>query len=382
MRGRRSIRSSALKRKQKKTIPFFFFLNSSMRLSSGGDGSHNIISNTINAIYRHHRRAEAPPPPPPASSNALLLCRRASVGVAAVLGIAVTFLAARQLSRLVAKRRRRRELARCDASGQLYLFMLPRSSWAPSLSPSCTRVEALLRASGTSYVAVETMDAFGAPHERLPFLAYRGDRVDEMPAILDYISTTFHGLAADDELTRDDRAVGAALRRTLEYSMEPFLYRIAFIEHPSLAAAQISKALHLSRITAYLAVYRYRAALHHQLSMTAYGALVHEQYECEFLRDCEAVELQIGSKKYLFSDEIVTSYDCAVFALLVPFTLLGQYTALREACLAVAESPILRGYVCRMAQRLFPDVKLEWDAKVESRSSSSSSSIAEHQAVS
>ncbi|KPA79245.1 putative mitochondrial hypothetical protein [Leptomonas pyrrhocoris] len=301
------------------------------------------------------------------------LQRQITIGAAAVVGVVAAYKAASHVHKLVQRRRRRQLLRQCEQDAELHVFILPRSPWSPSLSPACTRVEAYLRANGIPYKAIETLDATGAPSGELPFLVYKHARMDQLPRIFEFLSSEF-SVSIDDALTREERAIGAALRRTLEYSMERFLYRTVFIDHPTLAVTHIARALHISHLRARLAVRQYARKLNSQLAITAYGALVSEQYENEFLLDCEALEVQIGDKQFLFSNAEVTSYDCAVYALLVPFAYMGKYTALSTAYMAVANSPVLMGYVARMTKRLFADVAAQFDAAATTCATSSATS--------
>lgn len=305
--------------------------------------------------------------------------RKIAIGAAAVVGLVVVYKTAAHAHTLLQRRRRRQLLRCCEQDGELHVFILPRSPWSPSLSPACTRVEAYLRANGIPYKAFETIDPTGSPSGELPFLVYKRSRVDSLPRIFDFLTAEF-SVTMDDGLTREERAVGAALRRTLEYSMERFLYRTVFIDHPTLAIAQIARALHISHLRARVAVRRYGARLHERFAITAYGALVSEQYENEFLLDCEALETQIGDKRFLFSDTDITSYDCAVYALLVPFAYMGKYTALSTAYMAVADSTVLMAYITRLSKRLFADVASRFDAADMSfETSCASSSIVEEE---
>ncbi|KAG5477819.1 hypothetical protein LSCM1_05121 [Leishmania martiniquensis] len=287
--------------------------------------------------------------------------RRLAVGAAVVIGAITTYATLSRLFILLERRRCWRLIQQCEArETELFLFILPRSPWAPSLSPACTRVEALLRANRIPYTAIETIDSPGTPNGGLPFLIYKRQRVDQLPKIMELITSEFN-VAADDTLTRDERATGASLRRALEYSAERFLYRTVFIDHPSLAVAQIARALHITHLRARLVVHGYAIHLKKQVAITAYGALVSEQYENAFLQDCRAIEAQIGQKQYLFSDTTVTSYDCAVYSLLVPFACMSNRTSLSAAYSAVSDSAVLMAYIARMSERLFSDVRCVFD---------------------
>lgn len=303
--------------------------------------------------------------------------RQIIIGTAAVVGVAVVCKAAAHLYTLEQRRRRWQLLRRCEQDGELHLFVLPRAPWSPSLSPACTRVEAYLRANNIPYRAIETVDPTGSPSGELPFLVYKHTRVDRLPRIFDFVTRTFD-VTMDGDLTREERALGATLRRTLEYSLEPFLYRTVFLDHPSLAIDQIARGLRVSPLRARMTVLRYAAELRKRLAVTAYGALVSEQYENEFLLDCEALESQIGEKRYLYSDTQLTTYDCAVYSLLVPFAYMGKYTALSTAYMAVSESTVLMAYIGRISRQLFADIGEPFNTSCDTPSASSSRASSVH----
>lgn len=287
--------------------------------------------------------------------------RRLTIGAAVVVGAITAYATVSRLFTLFERRRCLRLIQQCEArETELFLFILPRSPWAPSLSPACTRVETFLRANGIPYTAIETIDPLGALNGELPFLIYKRQRVDQLPKMMELITSEFN-VAMDSTLTRDQRAIGASLRCTLEYSVERLLYRIVFIDYPSLAVAQIARALHMSHLRARLAVRGYVIKLKKRLAITAYGSLVSKQCKNEFLQDCEAIEAQIGHKRYLFSDTTMTSYDCAVYALLVSFAYMGSHASLSAACSTVADSAVLMAYINRISKRLFSDIGSGFD---------------------
>ncbi|CAM42343.1 conserved hypothetical protein [Leishmania braziliensis MHOM/BR/75/M2904] len=324
---------------------------------------HQSISDTVSTARKHifpwtHKevaktRKESPRLTPSQ--------RRLAIGASVVVGALTTYTTLSRLFTLFARRRWWQLIQQCEArETELFLFILPRSPWAPSLSPACTRMEAFLRANGIPYKAIETIDPLGAPNGELPFLIYKRQRIDQLPKMMELITSEFN-VTMDDTLTRDQRAMGAFLRRTLEYSVERFLYRIVFIDHPSLAVVQVARALHISHLRARLAVHCYAIELKKRLGITAYGALASEQYENEFLQDCEVIEAQIGYKRYLFSDTNMTSYDCAIYSLLVPFAYLGDHTLLSATYSTVAGSTVLMAYITRISKRLFSDTRSGFD---------------------
>ncbi|EPY26750.1 hypothetical protein STCU_06098 [Strigomonas culicis] len=199
------------------------------------------------------------------------------------------------------------------------------------------------------------MDTYPSPNECLPFIVYRDQVMAESKRIIEFLSTEFH-VKLDTRLSRLDRATGTALIDMIDYSMNPTFYRIAFVLHPCVGTYMISKVLGIPKILARLAVRSFAADMQASYNVTAYGALTPEQYENEFLRDCEAVEQQIGDKPFLFGDE-PTSYDCAVYALLIPFVNMKNYAEVSDVYLTVAQSPILVEYLHRLTERAFPDLE-------------------------
>ncbi|KAG5503505.1 hypothetical protein JKF63_05644 [Porcisia hertigi] len=304
--------------------------------------------------------------------------RRLAIVSAVVTGTITTSAILFRILTFLERRRRLHFIQECEASEKsLFLFILPRSPWAPSLSPACTRVETFLRANGIPYTAIETIDPLGAPSGELPFLIYKRQRIDDLPKIMEFITSEFQ-VTMDDTLTRDQRATGAALRRLLEHNIEHYLYRIAFIDHPSLAIAQIERALQMPHLRARFAVYGYANNLKKRFATTAYGALVSEQYEHEFLQACESIEEQMGKKRYLFSDIAITSYDCAVYSLLVPFAYMGKHTSLSAAYSRVADSDVLMAYIADISRRLFSDVSSGFEVSNLPHATSLACAVDEH----
>ncbi|EPY25668.1 hypothetical protein STCU_06575 [Strigomonas culicis] len=239
--------------------------------------------------------------------------------------------------------------------GKVHLYIFPRSPWAPSISSPCSKVETFLRLANIDHEVIETLNTCGSPNECVPFIVHRDQVLSDSKRIIEYLTTEFE-VQLDDNLNRLDRATGAALVEMVDYSMSPTFYRIAFTLHPSIATAMLSKALGMPRVFARLMVSHVGSRMQSRLNLAPAGALTPEQYENEFLRDCEAVEQQIGDKPFLFGDE-PTSYDCAVYALLIPFVNMKNYAEVSDVYLTVAQSPILVEYLHRLTERAFPDLE-------------------------
>ncbi|EPY27830.1 hypothetical protein STCU_05508 [Strigomonas culicis] len=252
---------------------------------------------------------------------------------------------------------------------------MPRSPWSPSLSGPCSKVETFLRLANIEYEVVETRDMYGSPTGMVPFIVHGEQVIADSRRIIEFL-TTEHHVKLDRDLTSLDRATGTALVDMIDYNMNPTFFRLAFIEHPAVATALLSKAFHVPSFVARLFVCSFAGYLQSRLRIAPFGALTRAQYENEFLRDCEAVEQQIGDKPFLFGDE-PTSYDCAVYALFVPFINMKSYAEVSEAYMAVAQSPILVEYLHRLTERAFPDLEELLDMTNAARSEVAESSLGE-----
>ncbi|EPY26049.1 hypothetical protein AGDE_04744 [Angomonas deanei] len=281
--------------------------------------------------------------------------KKAAAGVGAAVGLYGLYRIGSCLSSCLSRRRRLAQIEALKEDGKVHLFMFPRSPWSPSISAPCVKAEAFLRLAGIEYDVVETLNTYGSPNECVPFIVH-GDRVvADSQRIIEYLTTEFH-VNVDYKINKTDRALGVALVNMLAYSTSPAYYRIAFVQKPELGTTVLAKSLHVPRLFARLAVRSIAKDMTKNFNVTAAGSLTPEQFENEFLRDCEAVELQIGEKPYLFGDE-PTSFDCAVYASFIPFANMKSHAEVSEAFHAVSQSPVLLDYLARLTERLYPDLE-------------------------
>ncbi|EPY20351.1 hypothetical protein STCU_09035 [Strigomonas culicis] len=200
------------------------------------------------------------------------------------------------------------------------------------------------------------MDTWGSPSGCVPFIVHGEQVIADSRRIIEYLARDHRHARLDRHLTPLEHAVGNALERMVEYSMNPVVYRVGFVDHPCVGTRIVGAITGAPEWLARRRVLRISRWVQRTYRYIPFGALTRAQYENEFLRDCEAVEQQIGDKPFLFGDE-PTSYDCALYALLIPLLNMKSYAEVSDIYRAVAQSPILVEYLHRLTERAFPDLE-------------------------
>ncbi|KAG8343558.1 Outer mitochondrial membrane transport complex protein Glutathione S transferase N terminal domain [Trypanosoma vivax] len=252
------------------------------------------------------------------------------------------------------KRQRRavEEMER-DETDLVYLLIYPRWGLAPSLSPSCTCVETFLRLARIPYKVHITYNTSASPTGCLPCIIHKGKHVAEPSAIIRYLIKEFK-VEMDASLNKKNRAVGMALGSMLEHETRFALYRTFtrdaahYIIPYALCAVEASWPFFASILS------RIKADFFCSSSLVRLN-LTKEQHEEEYLQDLEAIEGVIGGKPFLFGSK-PTSYDCAVYAALLPVITLRESRYISLPFAFAAQNQVLSGYVRRMSFVAFPDL--------------------------
>ncbi|AAZ13423.1 Outer mitochondrial membrane transport complex protein/Glutathione S-transferase, C-terminal domain containing protein, putative [Trypanosoma equiperdum] len=234
------------------------------------------------------------------------------------------------------------------------LFIYPRWHLGPSISLPCVAVETFLRLANVPYKVQATYDVFPSPTRTLPYIIHEGKCVAGCTVIIQYLMDTFK-LKMDDGLESMQHAVGTALRNML-------LYEARFALHHTLAHQAV-----LYTAPCALRCWKFSAASiacfllwfrRHVLGTSKLAQLnvLRERYDSSYLMDLEAVETLIGDKPFLFGDR-PTSYDCVVYAALLPIVRMKEAKFVSEPFAFAARSLLLREYVNRMTNVAFRDLE-------------------------
>ncbi|KEG15052.1 hypothetical protein DQ04_00201050 [Trypanosoma grayi] len=229
----------------------------------------------------------------------------------------------------------RRLMMAMDDSEKVQLYIAPRSGAALCASMPCVAVETFLRLAKIPYDAHIIADPAVSPTGSLPCIRYKGNCVSNFSPIMDCLRSTFK-IRLDTHIGKQEMAIGTALAATLNYSVRRACDRPQTVHVVAALQQMLSK-------------------LQRTFSTWRYGVPDQSQSKWQLLLDFQAIEHIIGSKMYLLGSS-PTSYDCAVYAALLPLVEVNETAHARDPFTYVAHSKVLTGYVRRMSHTVFPDL--------------------------
>lgn len=234
----------------------------------------------------------------------------------------------------------------------VHLFIHRRWSRGPSVLPHCLKVEAFLRLNRIPYMVHFRDNADDSPNRQLPFIVYNGTVVADSQLILQYLTESLYLGHADETLSAAEHAKGRMLRHVVETSLNYGLNRTTLVGSPKYMAHMFSKEYNLSSVKATVLVRNMRRSTMKVLEATGYAALSQEQYEAQFLRDLQGLEVVLQETPFLLGDH-PTSYDCSAYAWLQIASEIGAHGP--APSFLTTSHPLLQ-YINRMTQLCFPDV--------------------------
>lgn len=197
----------------------------------------------------------------------------------------------------------------------------------------------------------------------LPMLMYgRSGIYIGCQAIVDFAVETY-SVKLDRNFTNEESGVGRALRDQSKYSLAAYVNR-TLRDHPHVAAKVMAKKRRISPLHARLLLWAARSTTRVEV-VTNIDTLTREEYETAFLHEIVAFESLLGQKAFVVGFT-PSSYDCAVYAALLPVYLMGSATMspLNAALAYFFKSKTLPLYMQRVTRLAFPDM----EALLKSRS--------------
>ncbi|ESL11093.1 hypothetical protein TRSC58_01166 [Trypanosoma rangeli SC58] len=248
-----------------------------------------------------------------ACSNSLL-----ALGATAAVGF-VLFKVYTAFGRFIMRRR----MMSIDDSKKLQLYVIPRSYAIPGVSAPCVAVDIFLRMAKVPYEVHTLDDPLISPTGSLPMIRYKGNCLDATDAIIAFVTSTFN-VKVDRYLTDREKAIGVALETLAKYCSWWSYECLSHNEKRNVFKAFLVKMLHKVTMS--------------DETLTRRTMLTRQE------EDLQAIEKFIGNKKYLLGST-PTSYDCALYALLMPLI----SSKADGPAAYVANSRVLKGYVKRMS---------------------------------
>ncbi|CCD15696.1 unnamed protein product, partial [Trypanosoma congolense IL3000] len=126
--------------------------------------------------------------------------------------------------------------------GVVHLFIHPRWPHGPNYFLHCLKVETFLRLAKVSYIVYLTTNSSLSPNGKLPFIVYDNVKIGGSEAILHYLTNEFHA-NLDNDLSDEDHAVGRAVTRMVETSLNYGLQRLLLINQPEVLEVMLEDGL-------------------------------------------------------------------------------------------------------------------------------------------
>ncbi|CAD2219806.1 Glutathione S-transferase N-terminal domain/Outer mitochondrial membrane transport complex protein, putative [Angomonas deanei] len=237
----------------------------------------------------------------------------------------------------------------------VHLYIHHRSPLSPSISIPCTRIETYLRVAKIPYEAHCISDPSVSPNGHLPFIVYDNQRVAGPQQIVDFLASTFN-VFLDNQLTDDQYATGVAVMKALEYSLVRGYMRSIHVERPDLIRPYYSEMHHTPDFITRIALSRLRAHIEETNDTSGYNRLTSEQFQFELAKDAKAIETLLSRHAYLFSDAYPSSFDCALYAWLLPIVAMEDAADVNAVFEYIVASESLTNFVRRMTELAFPDL--------------------------
>ena len=237
----------------------------------------------------------------------------------------------------------------------VHLYIHRRSPLAPSVSIPCTWIETLLRLARVPYEAHVISDPSVSPNGELPFVVFSGLRVAGAQDIIDALARDLD-VSLDRDLSREDQATGVALLSAVRYSLTRGYMRSVHVDRPDVMRPYYSEMNRTPDWVTRFALRRMQRRLSDVNDTSGYSQLSSAQYVHELLRDVRAIEALLEHHTYLFSSDYPCSYDCALYAWLLPVVAMEDAAEVNEAFAYIVESELLTNFVRRMTELAFPDL--------------------------
>ncbi|EKF39541.1 hypothetical protein MOQ_000229 [Trypanosoma cruzi marinkellei] len=220
----------------------------------------------------------------------------------------------------------RHQMMSTDDSHKVQLYVVSQSSATPSISVSCVTVETFLRKARIPYEVYTLNDPFIFPGGNLPIIRYKDNLMDTPVNILKFLTSTFN-VQMDKHLSKEEKAIGVSLvsmTRNWLWRAPEYLPRME--KHKGIRAFLLGM---VRKVT----TPRAKARMH---------AMLTKQEE-----DLKAIEKVMGIKNYLLGST-PTSYDCALYAALLPFVSEKE----DGPATYVKKSKVFKGYMKRMSHAM------------------------------
>jgi glutathione S-transferase len=222
----------------------------------------------------------------------------------------------------------------------------------PSAGPFALKLLAWLKLAGIPYEQIHEDNPRRGPKGKNPWIEFEGERVADSEVIIDLLSRRF-GVDLDKGLSKEQRAVGLAWRRTFEEHFHQVLEWELFVHSAGVSFMRRSLASKMPPLLGPVLFAGLRSHLRRQLYARGIARHPPEVIAEKGRADVDALASFLKDRPYLVAEQPCT-VDAAVFGLLAPMAYWPMPTPVASH---IKSLPTIVGYCDRMRQRCFENPK-------------------------
>jgi glutathione S-transferase len=218
----------------------------------------------------------------------------------------------------------------------------------PSAGPFAIKLLAWLELAGIRYEQVIEDDPRKGPKGKNPWIELDGELIGDTELIIELFSRRY-GVDLDAGLSKEQKAIGLAWRRTFEEHFHQVLEWELFL-HPAGAAYMRERMLSkMPPIIGPLVFSMLRSKLRKQLYARGLARHTPEVIEAKGRADIDGLAAFLGDKPFLLGEQPTTA-DTAVFGLVAPVVYWPMQTPVASYAKSIS---IVPNYCDRMRERCF-----------------------------
>ena len=218
--------------------------------------------------------------------------------------------------------------------------------WGINPSPFCLKVETYLRLARLAFRPVVAVP-IRAPKRKLPFITDGSRVVADSGLIIEYLKQAY-AFPLDNQLSREERALGHLIRRTCEESLYFVLLYARWIDEAGWAATRYNMFATIRGPVRGPLLQFVRRSMRRVLRAQGYGRHSRDEVYALGAADLEALATQLTQRGFAVANQ-PTSFDAALYACLVNVLRPPLDVPLRASALAL---PPLGAYLDRMEAEL------------------------------
>ncbi|CAI2324628.1 unnamed protein product [Caenorhabditis sp. 36 PRJEB53466] len=245
----------------------------------------------------------------------------------------------------------------------VYLVQYPRAGAIPSPSPYALKLETFLRVADIPYTNINSEFKKTSARGQIPFIELNGRQHADSSLIIDSLVETYHKTHLED-LSPTDKATARAFYALLEHHL---LWVVFFSRGQDLSwmAGPGGYGRILSGIKAFafknVILGQFQKKIRGRCAAQGIGTFTKEEVVDQAKKDLDAVSALLGTKQYLFGNDIKT-IDAVAFAHLAELIYTPQFSPEIKAHLETNAANLL-AYVDRIKAKYWPD----WEETTETQ---------------